>query len=95
MVTLHSPAPDLATSREQDWFHCLFVREGRTIRCGVDARGDGSYSVNLVRLWETGEHVSETFAEPADALRRHREIARFLQASGWLIVNGGVVRLAA
>ena len=84
-----------ATPREQDWLHCLFMRDGRTISCGVDSRGDGTYSVNVLRLWETGEHSSEHFASPEDALRRHGEIVRFLQASGWLIMNGGVVRLAA
>ena len=87
--------PSPATTREQDWLHCLFMRDGRTISCGVDSRGDGTYSVNVLRLWETGEHSSENFADPEDALRRHREIVRYLQASGWLIMNGGVVRLAA
>ena len=94
MDTVLAPAP-AATNRDVEWFHCLFVRDGRVISCGVDTRGDGVYTVSVFRLWTTDEPQTEMFLSPGEALKRHAQIVRYLQASGWLIADAGPVKAAA
>jgi hypothetical protein len=81
--------------REVDWLHWLFIRDNRALSCDVDVRGDGAYAVSLLPLWKQGEATTETFARPGEAMRRHSEIAAFLQASGWLLAEGGPVAHAS
>ena len=83
------------TSRDVEWFHCLFVRDGRAISCGVHGRGDGAYAVSVLRLWTAEQPETEIFLSPGEALKRHAQISRYLQASGWLIVEAGTVKTAA
>jgi hypothetical protein len=78
-----------------EWLHWLFVRGDRAISCDVDVRGDGLYTVTLFPLWVPDEQISESFARPAQAMRWHAEMTNRLRASGWLLVEGGVVTNAA
>jgi hypothetical protein len=94
MTTLALTTGD-ETLQHAEWLHWLFVREGRAISCGVDVRGDGFYTVTLLPLWGGDENLTEVFETAGDALRRHGQIARFLQASGWLLADRGIVTSAA
>lgn len=78
---------------EVDWLHWLFVRDDRAISCDVEQRGD-VYAVSVSPLWGAAEGTVQTFARPADALRWHAEITTHLQASGWLLAEGGPVAAA-
>lgn len=77
-----------------DWLHWLFVREGRTMSCGLEAR-DGLYTLSLVPLWKGDGAWTESFDNIEDAVRRHAQVTRYLQASGWLMTDGVAVKPAA
>lgn len=89
------PTTPLAVTNEPDWFHWLFLREGRAISCDVDVRQDGTYIVSIVPLWSPEDQVSETFMRPADAVRWQETMTRRLHASGWLLAECGIVTNAA
>jgi hypothetical protein len=81
--------------REVEWLHWLFIRGNQALSCDVDVRGEGLYGVSLFPLWNSGEATTETFTRPGEALRRHAEITNLLQASGWLLAEGGPVGAGA
>ena len=80
---------------DSEWLHWLFVRDRRAISCDVDVNGDGFFTLSVIPLWTSEGHVTETFASPEDAMRRHAQIARHLRASGWLLADSGIVKPAA
>jgi hypothetical protein len=88
------PSAGVELPRQADWLHWLFVREGRTMSCGLEIH-DGLYTLSLTPLWQGDGQWTETFANVEDALRRHAQVTRYLQASGWLLLDGGAVRPAA
>lgn len=90
-----STARAITPPLDGQWMHWLFVRGRRAISCDVDVSKDGRCTLSLSPLWTTEGHVAETFASPADAIRRHAQIARHLRMSGWLLADSGVVRPAA
>jgi len=81
--------------QQVEWLHWLFVHGDRAISCDVEVRGDGVYTVTLFPLWAPEDQINEIFARPGDAMRRHSDITRRLQASGWLLLEAGVVTNAA
>lgn len=78
-----------------EWLHWLFVRDNQTLSCEIAIEGDGSYTVTLSPLSPAGDQITETFSRPAEAVRWHANMTRRLQASGWLLVEGGPVTNAA
>ena len=87
--------PTQAGPQKVEWLHWLYVRGDRAISCDIDVRGKGVYAVTLLPLWAPEDRVTETFKKPGDALRRHTELTKQLQESGWLMVGGGPVFNAA
>ena len=83
-----------AVPPQAEWLHWLYVRGNHTISCNVDLR-EGRYALTLLPLWSPATQITETFRGPADAMRRHAELAARLQEAGWLLVEGGPVRAAA
>jgi hypothetical protein len=77
-----------------EWLHWLFIRDGRTMSCGIEVR-DGLYTLSLLPLWKGDGQWTETFENVEDAMRRHSQITRYLQASGWLMTDGVAVKPAA
>jgi hypothetical protein len=80
---------------EVEWLHWLFIRGEQVLSCDVDVRGNGVYAVSLFPFWKSSEATTEMFRRPAEALRRHAEIANYLHASGWLLADGGPVAKSA
>ena len=78
-----------------EWLHWLFMKGDRAISCNVDVREAGVYAVTLFPLWSPEDQVTETFLRPGEAMRWHADMTRRLQASGWLLLNGGAVANAA
>lgn len=62
--------------------------------CGIEVR-DGLYTLSLLPLWKGDGQWVETFENVEDAMRRHSQITRYLQASGWLMTDGVAVKPAA
>ena len=87
--------PATRQRHEVEWLHWLFVRDGKALCCDVDTNGDGLYTVSLLPLWNSDDNVTETFATPHEAMRRHAQIAKHLHASGWLLADSGAVKPAA
>jgi hypothetical protein len=87
--------PTAAGVQKVEWLHWLYVRGNRAISCDVDVRGDGIYGLTLLPLWSPEDQITETFRRPAEALRRHAQLTKELQAAGWLMVEGGPVTNAA
>jgi hypothetical protein len=87
--------PKRAGAQKVEWLHWLYIRGNRAMSCDVEVRGDGLYSLTLLPLWSHEDRIVETFVRPADALRRHTELTRELQESGWLLVEGRPVTNAA
>jgi hypothetical protein len=77
------------------WQHLLFVKGNYVLSCDVDSRANGTYVASLFPLWAQEDMVTETFTDPADALRWHVQTARTLQADGWIVYRAGVVTNAA
>ena len=81
--------------QQADWLHWLYFRGDRAISLGVDVRGDRLYVLTLLPLWAPEGQITETFSQPATAMRRHAEIVRQLQHEGWLLVEARPVTTAA
>ena len=81
--------------QKAEWLHWLFVRGDRALSCDIDVRADDVYAVTLFPLWAPEDQIAETFSRPVEALRWHADMTRRLQASGWLLVEGGPVTNAA
>jgi hypothetical protein len=77
------------------WLHWLFVRGDRAVSCGIDVRTDGTLIVSLVPLWSPDDQITETFINPADAVRWQETMTRRLQSAGWGLVEAGIVTNAA
>jgi hypothetical protein len=67
--------------------HWIFVRGSKAITFDVRPN-HGSYEVCIVPHWDVSQTVVEQYARPADALRRHAEIAGAFRQSGWAVFHG-------
>jgi hypothetical protein len=66
-------------------FHC----GSDALTCAIEAGSHrSSYDVCILPHWNLSETTVERFDTPANALRRHAEIASFLHESGWVIQYG-------
>jgi hypothetical protein len=77
------------------WLHWLFVQDERVISCSLDVRADGIHVATLVPLWAPDDQITESFSRPADALQWQESMTQRLQATGWLLLEGRIVTLAA
>ena len=97
MATTHTStasAPSTEILPHGGTVYSLFYRDNRAMTCIVSVEGEGSYVVDVTRLWDD-ESFSETFSRLDEAFQRHAEVASFLHESGWLLVERAVVPLAA
>ena len=89
-----SAAPTAATA-PAEWLHWLFRQGDRVISCSYDPRRDGTFAVTIVPLWSPQDQTVETFLRSSGAVEWLERMTRHLQAAGWRLVEGGVVRHAA
>ena len=93
MSTTRSKAPAHSTA-VRPLLLWVFRRDGDAITCGVVA-ASGGYEVRVVPQWDSSLAVVQRFDRPADALRRHAQIARRLREIGWTVADHVPVLAAA
>lgn len=66
------------------------VQRGRkAITCQLDVRTDWSYELCVVAHQDPSAAMIERFDAPTPALLRQAEVARFLRANGWTVIEHG------
>jgi hypothetical protein len=67
----------------------VFHHGSDTLTCAVEASDHRpSYDVCILPHWNLAEATVEHFVAPADALRRHAQIATRLRRAGWVAQYG-------
>ena len=87
--------PRAKTVAKVQWLHRLFVKDGVTLSCDVNARGDGTFAATLFPLWAPEDQVTEMFMRAPDATAWHAQMSQRLGEAGWLLVEGCAVTSAA
>ena len=65
----------------------IFLRGTQALTCDLRTTGGYAYDVCVVPHWDVSSSVIESYDRPADALRRHAEIARYFRQAGWALVR--------
>jgi hypothetical protein len=65
------------------------IRQGgsRAVTCRLDARENRSYEVCVVPHCDPASGIIERYEAAAAALVRHTELARWLRAHGWVVID--------
>ena len=66
------------------WLH---QSDRGALTCRLDARENRSYEVRVVPHWDPASAIIECYDAPAKALVRHTEIAKWLRANGWVVID--------
>ena len=64
-----------------------FVRDGQALTCEISVNSSKSYDVSVVPHWDVSASAIEPFTGPANALRRHAELAWSLRQAGWRLIR--------
>ena len=88
-------AASRAGAAKAQWLHWLFVQGERVVSCSLDVRANGTYVVTLVPLWSPEDQIGEIFLRAADAVQWQENMTQRLHATGWRLVEAGVVTHAA
>ena len=62
-------------------------RNSTAITCQLDVRGTRDYEVCIVPHWDPSSAVIEWYDAAAPALSRCAEVARYLRANGWIVID--------
>jgi hypothetical protein len=81
------PKSSISSASATPLLRWLFVRGSQTVTCEILVGGRRVHDVCVVPHNDVSASVVERYTRPADALRRHAEIAWLLRETGWAVVH--------